>query len=203
MFKALTPIIGIIVAVGLFFTYVRPTFEDIKGIQDETAQYAQAIEKASELQQRINELKQRQNSIPLADLERLEAMLPDRVEEVTVLLDIDALATTHRLVLGDIKVGEEAKVASAGQHSPDGSGQPTDETGLLEDPDAALRSQYTTLDMSFSVSGAYDDFRAFLAEIERSLVLMEITKIAFGASEGDAVPFTVAIRLYSLNAPAS
>lgn len=203
MFKALTPLIGIVVAVGLFFTYVRPTFEDIKGIQDETAQYAQAIEKASELRQRINELKQRQSSIPLADLERLEAMLPDRVEEVMVLLDLDVLATMHRLVLGDIKVGAEANTAPAGQNPPEDFEQSADETALLEDPDAALRRQYTTLDMSFSVSGAYNDFRAFLEELERSLVLMEITKITFEKSEGDAVPFTVAIRLYSLNPPAS
>ena len=106
MFKVLFPIIGILIAVGLFFVYVRPTFQAIRGIQDETSQYAQATEKASELMARIAELKQQQSNISLGNLERLEALLPNRVDEVAVLLDIDALAVENHLKLGDIKVGD-------------------------------------------------------------------------------------------------
>lgn len=219
MFKALTPIIGIVIAVGLFFTYVRPSFEDVKGIQDETAEYAQAVEKASELQQRISELKQRQSSISLANLERLEALLPDRVDEVAILLDVDALATLHHLTFGDIKVEEKesaeteppdapSELVTADMPSPE-ENLFGDETALGTDPNGVLRSQYSTLDISFSVAGAYSDFRLFLQDIERSLVLMEVTRIVFITSEGNdaaennAPSFTVRVRLYSLNPPTS
>lgn len=211
MFKALTPIISIIVAVGLFFTYIRPTFQDVKAIQDETAEYAQAVEKASELKRRIAELKAQQSAIPLADLERLEALLPDRVDEVAALIDVDALAARHNLILGDIKVvdqkGTDSKGSQATQPGPitpapgampglagaSGAATPQDAEG------GAIRGQYATLDIGFSVTGAYNDFRLFLEEIEQSLVLMEVTKITFTESEGDAMVFTVGIRLYSLN----
>lgn len=226
MFKALTPIIGIIVAVGLFFTYVKPTFEEVKKIQDETAEYAKAVEKASELQRRIAELKAQQNSISIANLERLEALLPDRVDEVSVLIDLFALATAHRLTLGDIKVGDSdssgASGKTAGQRAPTAGpvavapapmptalatpmGGPGAVAGmpLQMDPGIAPDSQYATLDIGFSVTGTYDDFRSFLADLERSLVLMEVTTIDFEESEGDATEFSVTVRLYSLTPPTS
>ena len=198
MFKALTPIIGIVIAIGLFFSYIRPTFQDVKSIQNETAEYVQALEKASELQQRINTLKQKQSSISLPNLERLEALLPNRIDEVAVLRDLDTLATAHHLTLGDIKVGDKSADKTDGQNT---QKQQTP-ANAPELSSGARGSQYTTLDISFSVSGIYNDFRFFLQEIESSLVLMEVTKIAFTHSEGDTIPFTLNARLYSLNLPA-
>ncbi len=216
MFKALTPIIGILVAVGLFFTYVQPTFEEVKLIQNETAQYAQAVERASELQRRISELRSQQNAIPLGDLERLEAFLPNRIDEVSLLIDIDALADEHNLVLGDIKVASDDGKESSGDlagRSNAAALPPADATDPAADPtldplagtsgSGELVSQYSTLDISFSVTGTYNNFRAFLLEVERSLVLMEVVSIEFTESEGELVPFTVTLRFYSLNAPTS
>lgn len=217
MFKILIPIIGILVAVGLFFTYVRPTFHVIRDIQDETVQYAQAIEKASELKARISELKQQQSNISLGNLERLEALLPNRVDEVAVLKDLDTLATTHHLKLGDIKVGDmegSQSTRASKENAPKQSlpvAAPVSPTTELSDvqefsdtqPTETIKNQYTALDMSFSVTGTYADFRLFLENIERSLVLMEVTKIAITSGEGDTIPFMVSLRLYSLNAPAS
>lgn len=205
MFKALTPVIGIIVAVGLFFTYIQPTFKDIKSIQDETAAYAQAVEKASELQKRIDELTQQQTSISLANLEQLDALLPDRVDEVAVLLDLDTLATLHHLTLGDIEVGNQEKNETGKQDTQKESvtvgptADPLNGAVLGVPLDETIHSQYATLGISFSVSGTYNDFRLFLQDIEHSLVLMEVTKITFARSEGEATAFMVTVQLYSLN----
>ncbi len=199
MFKALTPIIGIIIAVGLFFTYIQPTFTEVKAIQDETAQYAEAITKATELQGRINKLKQEQQSISPANLERLEAMLPNRVDEVAVLGDMDALAASHHLVLADIKVGTQKKDEGAQQP---GSAPGVPANGDTPTAEVPIQGQYITLDIDFSVKGSYDDFRAFLQDVERSLVFMEIHKISFtqssSNSESNSGSFTMSIRLFSL-----
>ncbi len=209
MFKALTPIIGILVAVGLFFTYVQPTFEDVKMIQSETAQYAQAVDRASELQQRISELRAQQNAISISDLERLEAFLPNRIDEVSLLIDIDALATENNLALSNIKVNAESESGDeGGAPATDPAMDPTldptfDPTANIGTPAGTASSQYTSLDISFTVNGTYNDFRVFLDEIERSLVLMEVADLVFAESEGDLMPFEVTLRFYSLNAPTS
>jgi Tfp pilus assembly protein PilO len=88
-------------------------------------------------------------------------------------------------------------VLSPGAPNPlGGVSQPRDSKG-------ALQGQYATLDITFSVSGTYSDFKMFLADIERSLVLMEVTKITFTKSEGDTMRFVMGVRLYSLNPPVS
>ena len=204
MFKALTPLIGIAIAIGLFFVYIRPTFQEIKSIQDETAEYAQATEKAAELQGRISEPKNKQTAIPLTNIERLEALVPNHIDEVAVLIDLNTLAVAHRLTLADIKVAQQSATTAGSQQ--------TQEQGIPDVPVAASAGQdtvgkattgdYHTLDMSFSVSGTYTDFRMFLQDIERSLVLMDVTKISFLRTEGGStLSFKVGVRLYAINSP--
>lgn len=192
MFKALTPVIAILVAVGLFFTYVQPTFDEIRAVQDETHDYDEAISKAEQLRDRINELNRQKNSISLTNLERLEAFLPDRVDEVELLIAIDALADTHNLAFGDIIVGGESAEAAA-----ESARNRTDEDDM-PDNDGSPGDQYEQLDIGFTVTGTYEDFREFLKEVERSLVLMEVTEIAFTESEGDLIEFMLDIRVFSL-----
>lgn len=193
MFKILIPILGIIIAVGLFFTYIQPTFSEVRMIQDETAQYAEATEKATELQQRITQLKAQQERISQEDRARLETLLPNVLDEVTLLIDINTLASAHNLILSDIDVGNTEGVDTA----------VVEQQGATPATADPLREQYVPLDIGFSVAGSYADFRNFLKELERSLVLTEVTQIQFTESEGDLTRFDIVVRFYSLNSPAS
>ena len=67
MIKTLTPLFAIIVAIALFFTYIKPTFDSVKVLQTETEEYRIAIERAGELQREINKLTSQVNSIKVAD----------------------------------------------------------------------------------------------------------------------------------------
>lgn len=207
MFKTLTPIFGILIAVVLFFAYIRPTFDDIRVLQEDAAEYAQAVEQAAELQRRIATLEQERSAIALADLERLAALIPEQVDEVRALIDLDALARAHRLALGDIEVGSSERGAETAEATPQTSfvpASPVTAPATAAIPQAAApaparrREEYSVLPITFSVLGAYEDFRSFLFDLERSLAFMEVTKITFASSEGDAVSVTVGIRLYSL-----
>lgn len=196
MFKVLAPIIGIIISVGLFFTYVQPTLDEVKAIQVEAAEYDEALTRASELRQRIAELNQRQSAISLAELERLEAFLPDRIDEVSVLIDIDALASARGLALSDIEVSDPPVEVQ------DQAIDPFDPSfGMDALGEGDIRSQYDVLDVGFSVTGTYEGFREFLTDLERSLVLMEVVEIAFTTTEEPLTVFNMKVRLYSLKQP--
>ncbi len=209
MFKTLIHIFGILIAVGLFFAYIWPTFGDIRVLQEDAAEYAQAVEKAAELKAAIAALEQERSAIALSDLERLAALIPERADEVRVLIDLDALARAHRLALGDIEVDSAEGGAGEGEAAPQAaSARPASATAgaaqTAPPPGASGgRGEYSALNITFSALGAYEDFRSFLHELERSLALMEVTEITFASSEGDAISFTVGIRLYSLAPPGS
>jgi hypothetical protein len=63
MYRLLTPILALIVALTLFFTFIRPTFEEYKSIDTEIGDYDQALTKAQELQDRVSELVLQKNSM--------------------------------------------------------------------------------------------------------------------------------------------
>jgi len=194
MFQFLFPAAGVIIAVGLFFAYVQPTFNEAKLIEAEAAQYEEAVLRASELQQRVNELKSRQSNIPVADLERLEAFLPTSFDEVTTLLDLSVLADQHNLTFSNSesdRSGASVPVEDPDESALDGSGELSSQQ--------RIRSQYEANDVVFSVSGSYEDFKSFLADIERSLRFSEVMSIGFEEPEGDLLSFALRVRFYSLD----
>lgn len=189
MIKTLTPIIAIVIAIALFFVYVQPTFTSVRVIEDETHQYEEAIASAERLQARVSELSQAQNTIPVSDLQRLEAMVPNSLDEVLLLIDLSALAQEHNLFLGEIQVDAEG----AEGEDPFAEAQPAPQNGAVEG------EAYESMDLGFSVVGTYEDFRAFVRAVEESLVLMEVVEISFSQSDGDLLTFDMVIRTYALN----
>ena len=205
MFKTLIPIVGILVAVGIFFTYVEPTFREIQTIQAEADEYAEAAEHAVALQRRIAELKTERDAIRLSDLERLEALVPDRIDEVAFLVDLDALADEHNLSIRDVQVGGDAPVNSrASRATRDDSDDEEEEIALSPEEggvEAGVRNQYSTLDIFFSVNGSYESLRALLADCEESLTLLDIIKIEFIRPQEGPDLYSLGVRLYGLNMP--
>ena len=208
MFKALTPVIALIIAVALFFTYVRPTLDDIKLVQDETHEYTEALDKAGQLRARIDELRQERNSISVSNLERLEALLPDSVDEVRLLIDLDALAEAHDLSFNSITVATDESGSRTEERTPPvapTNGDPNTEIDGV--PSAAVSNVsdfFTSLDISFTVTGEYNDFKGFLEDLEQTLVLMEIVELDFVAAsdasnKGNDVAYNVTIRVFQLN----
>lgn len=202
MAKTLTPIISMLIALALLLTYVKPSFEEIKSVQSETQDYTEAIDRSEALHARVNELIMRQNSFSPADLERLEALLPDQIKEVSLMLDIDALSKRHNLTFGNILL----------ENTGEDNVKPLPETvtrSVLRDPGnpaAGSREEtvtipryYTPVDISFAVTGTYTDFKSFIADLERSLVLMDIMDLTVSATEGDLTTYSVTTRLYSFN----
>jgi len=189
MFKTLIPIIGILIAVGLFFTYILPTFREVQAVTAETNQYAEAVDTALELQRRVSELKEQQNNISLVDLERLEAMVPDRIDEVGFLVDLDQLAKAHNLSLGKIQISNEAAdlSTSAGRRAASSGKEEAPLTSAEGGVDTKVKNQYTPLDISFSVSGSYDDFRGFSKTL---------SEIRLGSSRKNKIHPKLSLRSY-------
>lgn len=203
MLRTLTPILSILIALGLLFSYVKPTFEQVKLLQDETQEYVQAIDRADTLRTRVNELIAKRNSFSPADLERLEAFLPDRINEVALMLDLNTLAKRHGLTFGNIKIADNDARNEI---------EPLPETitrSVLIDPNnpaagsveetISIPKYFTPIDISFSVVGVYEDFKSFIIDLEKSLALIDIRSLSISPTEGDQTTYTITTRLYSFN----
>ena len=181
MFKAITPIVATLIGILVFFYYIKPTMDEVSAIQAETEEYADAVRNAGEFNNTLQSLVQKKNSFSALEIDRLEALVPDDVNEVKLLVDLKEMAVQHNMLFGNVSVNE-------------GDDLGTSQGGSALD----IEEDFTSSDISFSLIGTYDQFKALLADIERSLVLMEVTDISFSSEIGNLQQYGVTIRTYAL-----
>jgi hypothetical protein len=207
MYRLLTPILALIVALTLFFTFIKPTFEEYKVIDTEIGDYKQALDSAQLLQDRINELIAQKNEIAQSDRERLMVFLPDAVDEVGVVLVLDDLAARHELVLENISVKSSRAGNGATAASTQAPGKFAYEDNPKElsvenvRPDGTVARKPTdsieTTALTFGVTGEYKKVRDFVSELERSLALMDISTMGITEpAEGEFATYSFGISLY-------
>lgn len=177
--KSLTPLILIILAIGSFFIFIDPKFGDIKELQEEIDDNQELIDIAVELRRKREELQDKFNMISPEEREKLEKVLPDAVDNVRLINDINNIANDFGVSLTDISINEAS--------TPTGENV-VDKTGKM----------YGEINLNFSVSSRYDTFKEFMYSLERSLRLVDIESFSVTVEEGVFYNFKVSLNTYWL-----
>ncbi|HJL55844.1 MAG TPA: hypothetical protein QGF60_01410, partial [Candidatus Paceibacterota bacterium] len=98
------PIILILLSVGLFFGFIDPTYNEIQIILQEETRFDQALDKSKELQEVRDRLLSRYNTFSTNDLDRLTKLLPDNVDNVRLVLDIDNIASVYGIRIKNVAI---------------------------------------------------------------------------------------------------
>jgi len=191
MMRTIISLIGIIAAGAMFFLFTQPTYDKVKVANASIAQYDAALEKASELQARKQELLSRYNSFNPTDREKLEKLLPDHVDNVRLILDLDSLAGKHSIAVQNVVVSGQTGVVGA-----------QSAVGAI----GASKQKYDSLTLTFTTQGTYQTFQEFLADLELSLRIVDLVSLKIGsiapsAESRSAEPlytYTLTIRTYWL-----
>ena len=178
--RTITPIILIILALGLFFGYTNPLYQKIKDKQLQQSTIVEANKKAAQLRAVRNSLTDERNKISDSNIESLKKMLPDAVDNVGLIIDMTNIAAKYGMPL-------------KGAHVTEGGGNVASTQGL--GPDA---SKYGTISMSFVVTNTYDNFLIFMKDLESSLRLLDVTSVSFGSNKDGRYDFSVTLQTYWL-----
>lgn len=162
--KFILPAFFLLVSLGLFFLYIDTAYQNVKFLQEEQTSFNDALQKSKELQSIRDTLLSKYNRFSSVDLDRLEKMLPDNIDNVRLVLEIDSIATKYGTRVSAVTVDNESLTQ-------EGAIGPTGE-------------QFETVVLSFGITAAYDDFVNFLKDLESSLRVVDITAINF-TSEND------------------
>lgn len=199
----LIPFIAIVFAIALFLLYIKPTYSgQIHTTRAQIQSFDNALAAADRFQQKEAQLSQARAQIPAADLERLKEFLPDGVDNVQLILDMDALAARSGVTLSDFSIqGEEGDTTAqdgAAVTNPDaGMGMPGQQLG---GPGGVLTSNspIESLNLTFKATGTYDAFRTFLAGAENSLRPLDIMDVSVDESDTGVYTYAVTVRIYWL-----
>ena len=177
MIRFLLPIILLVASATLFFTFIDPTYNQIIELQKDEARFSEALDNSKQLQQIRDGLLEKYNAIPTEDIDRLEKMLPDTIDNVKLIRDIDGVANKYGMSLRNVKIAV------------------TDKNISVIGPDT---NTYDSVNLTFSVSGPYKTFIAFLHDMESSLRLVDVVSIKFSSSKADLYEYNVTIKTYWL-----
>jgi Tfp pilus assembly protein PilO len=173
----LFPILMLVASIGLFVGYIDPQYSEIKSLQSQKADYDQALVDANKLGKKRDDLLTQINSFKQEDLTRLSKLLPDNIDNVRLIIDIDEIAKQYGMRIRNFITSQTKK-----------------EQGYVGDD----QSTYGTLALSFSTSGTYEQFVAFMGALESSLRLVDIVSIEFIAAETNISDFNVTIKTHWL-----
>jgi len=174
-------LIFIALAVGIFFTFIDPMYTDVQALLEEKADNEELIEKAEELRQKRQELTDKYTNITSGERAKLLKVLPETVDNVRLLLDLDNIANAREIDLvgtsisGDINDESDSRVVDR-----------TDK-------------KYGTINISFSFSTTYSLMKTFMRDLEDTLRIVDIKDFSVNASDvGDVYNYSVSLDTYWL-----
>lgn len=181
MISRIIPVVLILIAVGLFFSYINPTYTGaVHALQMEIQSYNKALLAAEAYHDKEVLLMEERKNIPENALERVEAFLPNGVDNVQLILDLNALAKRSGLTLSDFDIAES---------------EDNEQGGALS---LASDTQTESLDLSVTARGNYASFKTFILAAEQSLRPLDVVELSITDSETGVYTYNIKFRIYWL-----
>ncbi len=181
----------IIASIAMYFGFIDPTYKETQALQEKKNEFDTAVNNATKLNDRLEELVKEDSSFPAGEVDRLKKLLPDYVDNVRLIMEVDRMALKYGMSLREVNV-EGLGVAQGSASAM------TDSTGTI----GAVQKDYDGVVLSFSVLSTYPVFKQFLKEIEENLRIIDVENITFSVprdSKGqDVYQFGVSLRTYWL-----
>lgn len=201
MLNTLAPVILVIASIWLFFGYTNPTYTGVTGsavrsersvaeLKSEKQEYERALDTASQIEVVRENLLTKFNSLKPEDKDKILKLLPDHVDSVRLIIDINNIAAQYGMSLTKISISgpEESKPTASGANNtapanPDQAAIGNKTVG----PDTDL---FGTIKLGFSVSGPYYSFLQFMDKLQNSLRVVDVNSVAFSSVPGSS-PATI------------
>jgi Tfp pilus assembly protein PilO len=179
------PFLALILSLGIFFAYINPTWTGpIATAKAAIASDNASLAAASQYNAQASQLATEEAAINPTDLTDLSNMLPDSVDNVGMILDINALAARSGLLLSNINVTQNSSSNSSSPSAANPSGSTADTVGSVQ--------------LSLSAVGSYEAFQQFLTGIESSQRLLNVQSINVAGSNTGVYTYQVTMNLYWL-----
>jgi Tfp pilus assembly protein PilO len=176
----------LIVAVGLFYTFTNPQYQQVKELRAIAAEYKEVLANVSNIVALRDNLILTYNALPKEEIERVTKLLPDDVDTVRLALDLDSLASTHNTTIESFRTSLDSE-----------DGGSFDDEGVILPENEPI---YEIATVSFSFISTYEDFVLLMGDLEKNLRITDVKSVTFTANEDNSslYNFSVSVEIYWL-----
>ena len=198
MIRFITPIILIGLAIAGFFMFTNPLYNDISQLRTQVASYNEALNNSKALENERDKLTAKYNSINPEYLVKLTKLLPENIDNIRLILEIEKIASPYGMILRDVKYNTTNKVVA---NVPASGIAGISQAGISQ----SAQKDYGVWDLEFSTSGTYNNFMNFMKDLEKNLRIVDVSSIDFSSSVGlaggtspDSYKYSFKIKTYWL-----
>ncbi len=166
--RSLIPIFLVAVSLGLYYTYINPQYAAVQELKSQSNQYQLALDKAKELEQERDVLLTKYNNFSQEDINRINRILPNKVNTVKLITDIDSVAARYGITIRSVSV-TQTNLDNA---------QAVVTEGVPE-------KLYNTTTIAFKFSSTYPNLVQFLKDLEKSVQMIDMQFVRFEVGESD------------------
>ncbi len=172
-----TPLILIILAIGIFFTFTNSRIDDIKTLQATNDGYALAINNSVDLIRARDAVLVDRKKLDDTMMDRLNKMMPDNIDNVRLIIDVNSIAQSRHITVKNIRTTPTTA---------DTSGK------------GGSSGQYNVMNLSLTASASYANFLLFLQDLERSLRFLDVSHMVITANDSGTYDYSLDIKTYWL-----
>lgn len=170
----------IILALAIGYAFAWPAFGEVQALLGQKQKYEDALAMAANVETKKDELLTQYNAISETDRQNINTILPDKMDFVRLISQIDAVASRHGISISEI-TSRDNNVST---------GNSMDSATPAKDYQAAI--------IGFSFSTSYEKFNAFLDDLEKSLRILDIKSVKLTAGEAGVYKFETQFEVYWL-----
>lgn len=171
MARFIFPIIFLGISISIFFVFTSPFYQDISKSRKEISSYDEALNNSIALRKERDKLTAKYNSINKEDLLKIKKLLPDNIDNIRLILEIEKIASPYGMVLKDVKYNSKKKTTDEEDQIVDGAQM-----------DILANEDYGVWDLEFSTNGTYSNFLNFTRDLEMNLRIVDIASIQFSSN---------------------
>lgn len=160
--------------------FTSPFYEDISAYRTQVASYNEALDNSKALENERDKLTTKYNAITPGNLDKLSKFLPNNVDNIRLILEIEKLAGPYGMVLKDVKYNAVSTDNANAAPQAGGAVQASEVSPVSNN------NNYGSWDLEFSTQGTYANFLNFIKALESNLRIVEISSIEFSSSTASA-----------------
>jgi Tfp pilus assembly protein PilO len=168
-------IVCLIAVLGILTILIVPTWQSIKIVKTEITERQEEVIVLEDLINKTEQLKQNEEQIAKEE-EKVFLALPKEKDIPALLIQFEALASVNGLILESINFAQTTK---------------TDQKVIrTKKTPEAPKTSWQSLSVDLTVSGSYEAFRKYLANLENNIRSVNVTSISFSSPSSFAEGIT-------------
>ena len=174
--RLIMPIVLIGISITVFFLFFNPIYNNIGELRAQVASYDEALKNSKKLENERDKLTAKKNAIDVENLAKLQKLLPENIDNIRLILEIEKMASPYGMALKDVKYNPTAKDKKDALSEPTGT-ETVQRSGAVQ----SAPKDYGVWDLEFSTAGTYNNFLSFIRDLESNLRIVDISTIIFSS----------------------